>query len=119
MRKVQTVIQKILLVVYEYIIDPVVLVFGLFIIFPHLQTVYNATVREYGINISKLISAFWEDMMMYPLPYVIFGVIILIWFALKRYKVKSEKESRDKMQESQNEIIKLLKQIRDKNTKRL
>lgn len=110
MRKVQAVIQKIALVLYDYLIDPVVLVFILFVIFPHWQNVYNDTVGKYGINISKLANGVWEDMVMYPVLYIIFGIIVAVWIALKWYKVRSEKQSQD-------EIITLLKQIRDKKIK--
>ncbi len=76
----------------EVIFDTFLLGFGLFIIFPHFQYVYNylpepRTIIKYG---GALMGDYWQN----TTPYILFFVIIAIWASVKLLRLKQERDDR-------------------------
>ncbi len=107
------ILQKIVVIFQEFLLEPILLAFGIFVIFPHWQQIYNDTIFGLKINIPVLVNALWEDMQMSPAPYIIFAIFFLIWVGLKAYRLKVE----SKYQKNMADILTRLTDVLDKMSK--
>jgi hypothetical protein len=94
-------------IIQEIIIEPILLAFGIFVIFPHWQTIYNETIYGLNINLPKLWIALTGDIMNYLAPYLLFGIVFLGWILIKvfRFYYESKKETEEK------ELIKAIRKL--------
>lgn len=61
--------------IVDIMVEPCLLAFALFIMFPHWQNVYNTFTDR---TAHGFVCAFWKDMTDKPTPWIVFGVIFLL-----------------------------------------
>jgi len=86
--------------IIDYIVEPILFGFGIFIIFPHWQTIYNSIPHDNKFvfpTLSELGKALWANMTSYPTPYIWFFVIFVVWIVLKRINKRSDNKINERL----------------------
>jgi hypothetical protein len=104
-------IRSLWLFFYEIFVEPLLLGFILFILFPRIQAVMESTSN------GGLWARFNVDIATHPLPYVLFFVVFALWMIGKGMRHKHEQTENKKMNDTLSNQTQILVEIKEQLVK--